>query len=173
MKRITLYAIIAAAGIAVGTVGSLSVTTPKINKLKASMSDMISMTHQMETQSQQKIRTADAQILRLNTELARVRTELDNFKTAQVPQAGAPVEQPAQVVSQDIAKKSPKDNAAQKPATAENPQKIYIVKEGDSFWKIAAAELGNGSRYQEIAKLNPNINTDNMKIGTKLALPPK
>lgn len=30
----------------------------------------------------------------------------------------------------------------------------YTVKSGDSWWSIAAAQLGDGSRYKELAKLN-------------------
>ncbi len=37
---------------------------------------------------------------------------------------------------------------------AKTTEKTYIVKKGDSLWKIAKKELGNGSKYQEIAKKN-------------------
>lgn len=50
----------------------------------------------------------------------------------------------------------------------------YTIAEGDSLWKIAAAQLDNGMRYKEILKLNPGI-TENSKltIGMKLKLPAK
>lgn len=38
--------------------------------------------------------------------------------------------------------------------------KTYTVQQGDSFWKIAAEQLGSGIRYKEIIKLN------NMKAST-------
>jgi len=49
----------------------------------------------------------------------------------------------------------------------------YVVKDGDSLWKIAADQLGNGSRYKEIVKLNPGIlsDEDNLDVGTRLRLP--
>ncbi len=51
----------------------------------------------------------------------------------------------------------------------------YVVKEDDSLWKIAAKELGNGSRYEEISKLNSDIlnNENKLKLGMKLRLPVK
>jgi LysM repeat protein len=49
----------------------------------------------------------------------------------------------------------------------------YVVKEGDSLWSIAAEQLGNGSRYKEISKLNANVlkNDHDLTIGMQLSLP--
>jgi nucleoid-associated protein YgaU len=51
--------------------------------------------------------------------------------------------------------------------------KTYIVKEGDSLWQIAAEQLGTGSRYKEIAKLNTDTLKDenNLSVGTALKIP--
>ncbi len=51
--------------------------------------------------------------------------------------------------------------------------KIYVVKEDDSLWKIAAKELGNGARYHEITKLNARILSDEntLRPGMKIKLP--
>lgn len=53
--------------------------------------------------------------------------------------------------------------------------KKYVVKEGDSLWKIAAEQLGSGSRYKEIGKLNSDVLTsdDSLRIGTALNMPAK
>jgi nucleoid-associated protein YgaU len=53
--------------------------------------------------------------------------------------------------------------------------KSYTVRDGDSLWKIAADQLGDGSRYQEIAKLNADVlsDEDRLTIGMTLKLPPK
>lgn len=58
---------------------------------------------------------------------------------------------------------------------ASGSSRIYTVKENDSLWKIAQRELGNGSRYTEIIKLNTKYleNSDNLKLGMKLVLPAK
>jgi len=62
-------------------------------------------------------------------------------------------------------------------AKKEEPKKVfgvkYFVKEGDSLWKIAHKELGDGSRFVEIAKMNKNIlkKQDNLTVGMTLVLP--
>jgi len=49
----------------------------------------------------------------------------------------------------------------------------YVVQDGDNLWKIAASQLGNGTRYSEIAKLNGDVlkNESDLPIGMRLRLP--
>ena len=58
-------------------------------------------------------------------------------------------------------------------AQAAKQGRWYVVREGDSLWKIAAEQLGNGNRYKEISKLNPDIlaDEDNLTIGMRLKMP--
>lgn len=51
----------------------------------------------------------------------------------------------------------------------------YVVREGDNLWKIAAEQLGAGSRYGEISKLNADIldDEDYVVAGTRLKMPPR
>ena len=51
--------------------------------------------------------------------------------------------------------------------------RLYVVKDGDSLWQIAAEQLGDGSRYGEIAALNADIvkDEDNIPVGMRLKLP--
>ena len=51
--------------------------------------------------------------------------------------------------------------------------KRYVVREGDSLWRIAAEQLGDGSRYGEIAKLNADIleDEDSLTVGMPLKMP--
>ncbi len=57
--------------------------------------------------------------------------------------------------------------------SSSTPTRVYTVKEGEDLWKIAKNELGKGSRYREIAKLNADTlpDPDKIKIGTRLRLP--
>lgn len=53
------------------------------------------------------------------------------------------------------------------------PSREYIVREGDNLWRIAAKELGDGSRYTEISKVNANILEDQntLVVGMRLRIP--
>ena len=64
---------------------------------------------------------------------------------------------------------------ADKPAAAVKPGNVYVVKEGDSLWKIAATQLGDGNRYKEIVKMNSNLlsSEDDIAVGMQLKMPAK
>lgn len=49
-------------------------------------------------------------------------------------------------------------------------ERVYTVQVGDSLWAIAQRELGNGSRWQEISKLN-GLTSTTIRVGQKLKLP--
>ena len=62
-----------------------------------------------------------------------------------------------------------------KPAATAKPGSVYVVKEGDSLWKIAASQLGDGNRYKDIVKLNSDIlsTEDDIAVGMQLKMPAK
>ncbi|MGD0552440.1 MAG: LysM peptidoglycan-binding domain-containing protein [Sedimentisphaerales bacterium] len=64
---------------------------------------------------------------------------------------------------------------ADKPAAAAKPGNVYVVKEGDSLWKIAATQLGDGNRYKDIVKANSSIlsSEDDIAVGMQLKMPAK
>jgi LysM repeat protein len=49
----------------------------------------------------------------------------------------------------------------------------YVVRDGDSLWRISAEQLGDGTRYTEIAKLNADIldDEDSLSAGMRLKMP--
>ena len=61
------------------------------------------------------------------------------------------------------------------PAPAPEPESggTYTVKAGDSWWKIAEEQLGDGSRYKELAAYNGKTAEDTIYAGQKLKLPGK
>jgi nucleoid-associated protein YgaU len=50
---------------------------------------------------------------------------------------------------------------------------VYAVKEGDSLWRIASEQLGDGNRYKDIVKLNGGVlsNEDDLQVGMQLKIP--
>lgn len=47
----------------------------------------------------------------------------------------------------------------------------YVVKRGDSLWKIATAQLGSGYKWVAIQKLNKIQNPGKLAVGQQLQLP--
>lgn len=54
--------------------------------------------------------------------------------------------------------------------TSKQTSKTYVVKEGDTLWNICKLQLGDGSKYKEIAELNNLENPDKIYVGQKLRL---
>lgn len=61
-------------------------------------------------------------------------------------------------------------NVGQKIRIPGSGVKTYTVKKGDSLWAIAAAQLGDGSRYNEIKVMN-GLKSDTIHAGQTLKLP--
>lgn len=58
----------------------------------------------------------------------------------------------------------------QKEAASTVSQTIYTVQKGDSLWKIAKKQLGNGNKYKLIQSAN-GLNGDLIHVGQKLKIP--
>ena len=101
------------------------------------------------------------------------------------PIAGSPAvsSSPSEVLTdknftkvESVGQKNPTAKAEKPaPATAAKAGNVYVVKEGDSLWKIAATQLGDGNRYRDIVKLNSNVlsSEDDIAVGMQLKMPAK
>ena len=63
-----------------------------------------------------------------------------------------------------------KSTVAAAPAVARNGRS-YEIQDGDSLWRIASDQLGDGSRWKEIEKANPGENLQVLRIGKVIQLP--
>ena len=57
------------------------------------------------------------------------------------------------------------------PSSNKASYKIYTVVKGDSWWKIAKNQMGNGLRYKELAEYNGKSTDDALSIGMTLKIP--
>lgn len=63
-----------------------------------------------------------------------------------------------------------KESTVGKTETVKPSYTTYTVKKGDSLWKIAKAQLGNGNRYREIMTAS-GLKNDLLKVGQKIKIP--
>jgi 5'-nucleotidase/UDP-sugar diphosphatase len=52
------------------------------------------------------------------------------------------------------------------------PPNAYVVRSGDSLWKLAAARFGDGTGWTCVAEANPQLQDANrIQVGRVLTLP--
>lgn len=71
-----------------------------------------------------------------------------------------------QVVAEYLQEHSPYPSGTNKAAAAAPP--IYRIKTGDSYWSIAVALYGEGSRWKALSHNNPQYKPRNLPIGAML-----
>jgi nucleoid-associated protein YgaU len=60
------------------------------------------------------------------------------------------------------------------PSTTPRTVREYVVQPGDNgFWVIAEKVYGNGKHWELIRDANPTVDTNNLRAGMKLKVPPK
>jgi LysM repeat protein len=161
MKKVVLFIIIAIVGIGAGLAGGIIITN---SKSKTAIADMQSKMRQSEASLQERIRNCGNTVTQLADELRLAKFEIETLKNP------APAEEEAVTATagNETTADAPEDNSIP------TDTKLYTIKSGDSLWSIAQKQLGNGDRFKEILKLNPNISAEsNLVIGTKLKIPAK
>lgn len=90
--------------------------------------------------------------------------------TPPLPNASGPKPSAKTAKSNDVAKAPA---ASKETAPAPTGGKTHVVKEGESLWKIAKAELGNGALWQKIYDANKDTmkSPEALKTGMKLKIP--
>ena len=113
---------------------------------------------------------------------------------ANAPAAAAPTTEPADAVKLPVVPPAPSEVPAVPPAsvgivipatapteiTPASPlvsigpssAKTYTVVKGDTIWKIAEKEYGDGKFYYLIADNNSNIDVHSLKVGQQIKIPP-
>jgi nucleoid-associated protein YgaU len=160
MNQKVVQVIIAVVGLGIGLAVGVMIAN---SKSRAAIADLQSKMQQSETVSQKMISNYESTVNRLNSQLQQTKIELEKLRSS------APVAEAVAVAAPENRKTAAAPDANSAPAGA----KLYTVEEGDSLWKIAARQLGDGNRYKEIIKLNPNISPEgnNLAVGTKLKIP--
>ena len=57
-------------------------------------------------------------------------------------------------------------------APAAAAEGTHTIAAGDTLWDIAKKTYGAGSKWKTIADANPEIDADNLTVGTTLKIPP-
>ncbi len=167
MNQKVVQAIVAIVGLGVGLASGVMITN---SKSKAAIADLQSKLQQSEVASQKRISNYDLTVNRLNNETQRAKIELQQAKS-ELEKLNHPAPAAGEVVT--AAAENKKTAAVSDGNSVPGAAKLYTVKDGDSLWKIAASQLGDGNRYKEIIKLNPNVSADgeNLAVGMKLKIP--
>ena len=73
-------------------------------------------------------------------------------------------------IKSNINRKGSSVKTPPKPRSARQP-KPYIVRAGDSVWRISEKQLGDKERFREIIKLNALEDEDYLTVGQRLLIP--
>jgi Tfp pilus assembly protein FimV len=154
MKKVILILLVMAISAGAGLAAGIMFAN---HKNKAVIADMQAKLDKSDTDAQQKNRYYDNLVSKLSGELRQARAEITLLKTPPQPQT----------------EEAPSISVSAETPLPENTT-LYTVQTGDSLWIIAKNQLGSGSRFNEILKLNPNISENStLAVGSTLKIPAK
>jgi nucleoid-associated protein YgaU len=190
MKKNVIIAVLAIGCLAIGAAGGFFVSNSKNKTVLAAIQADV---QKEQTKTQETLRGYNIMIDNLNGQLQMAKLELDTYKSGAAPAAAstdttAPAQNTLESATTPVSTSSSqpatrKPTARQSTTTSSTVQyeaadgppagtKQYTVQNGDSLWTIAQKQLGNGSRFKEILKLNPKLTAkSNLVVGSRINLP--
>jgi LysM repeat protein len=172
------------AGIGIGIGAGIMMTKPKVEENKTRIAELEAAANTLQEQnaalkkskadSEQAIRKASIEIARYKNDLSRT-TDMIRGLSTDLQKANAELARLQGPAPAETTSGTSTPIPATAAGTAASPMVAttdYVVKDGDSLWKIAATQLDNGMRYKEILALNPTLSEDKpLVVGTKIKLP--
>ena len=93
-----------------------------------------------------------------------------NNSVTDITAAPAPVATSQQPVIYDTAP-APQVIAVATPTAPGAVGGKYTVQKGDTLWKIATSQYGDGKQWQRIVAANPGLSPETLKAGQTIAIP--
>ena len=188
-KQAVIYLLILLAGLAGGAGIGVLITQSKLDTAQASIADLEARIADQEAAAETDLQALENKLDRLETELVKARNDLMR-KNTELLRAQTNVEkmkkllqetlsqgQSGQTTESTVSVRTPPPRLSTpsrsvSPPTAADGTRSYTIKEGDSLWRIAATELGNGTRWREILEVNPTLSeTSTLTVGSTILLP--
>lgn len=188
MKLLFLCVVTLLVGFAAGFGVSYLVTEGQQEQMQTKIDELRSQAVDLQTKletSQNQSSQVSGELTTLRREHAQMQTNLTNASTrlrmaeAELAALKNSTPSPVDTAPTTTPQVTPPDRtlpvtpapSAVRP-TSPVPTKDYTVQEGDSLWKIAANQLGQGFRFREILDLNPDVSEDQtLKVGRTLKIP--
>ena len=163
-----LYPVMLLVGVGIGTGVGMLISKPRIDEKKKEIDLLVTQMQTAKTDSDKTIQLHKSELMRMKNMLMQTTTKLANINAELKEIENRTSESPA-TSEPEVVITTPSDTN-RTPSTV--PTIDYTVQDGDSFWKIAQEQLGDGNRYTEILKLNPTISENQtLTIGTKIKIP--
>jgi nucleoid-associated protein YgaU len=163
-----LYPVMLLVGVGIGTGVGMLISKPRIDEKKKEIDLLVTQMQTAKTDSDKTIQLHKSELMRMKNMLMQTTTKLADINAELKEIENRTPESPA-TSEPEVVITTPSDTN-RTPSTV--PTTDYIIEDGDSFWKIAQEELGDGNRYTEILDLNPDISENQtLIIGTKIKIP--
>jgi nucleoid-associated protein YgaU len=90
---------------------------------------------------------------------------------AYTPTYTPPPATPAGPVVADASPAAPPADPGAATGANKSAGRTYTIQKGDTLFRIAKDQYGDGRKWQQIAAANPGLNANAIKVGQKIVLP--